>query len=305
MDLWLSSQYIPAEVFPYPEVSGIPTALWHVQRRGGRWDKWGWGRSIKSCASAGQLVGWLGWLPETPGNLFCIWVHLVWTGEFPAPFILDKRGTFLTLHWITDNKNNLHTLPFSLQISSDVLFVRVCPVLYLAFFLSCKQLCSLFFPSAFSISPLLLLYSIFTFPFLLFCTLPSPSPACSLFVWLFGKEEGIHSSHWILLPTVPPIWPLWILQSMTRCQIVMLPYYLGTQQALWLSLVFSNTSHAVEHSQRWESACFIIPSAKRQLSPVLRVPPKKGVLHNMIDEPVNGIGVVPQQHGATAAWNQQ
>lgn len=139
----------------------------------------GEGEAWKVVHLQDNCIGSWGGLPQIPGNLFCIWVHLVWTGEFPALFILDKRGTFLTLHWITDNKNNLHTLPFSLWISSDVLFVHVCPVLYLAFFLSCKQLCSLFFICLLHFSPLitfLYLYfplsSFLYFAFSLSCLLP-------------------------------------------------------------------------------------------------------------------------------------
>lgn len=89
--------------------------------------------------------------------------------------ILDRRGTFLTLHWITDNKNNLHTLPFSLRISSDVLFVRVCPALYLACFLSYKQLSSPYFVFTLSLLhsfPLITFLYLFPFFFSAFCLLP-------------------------------------------------------------------------------------------------------------------------------------
>lgn len=144
----------------------------------------------------------VGELPEIAGDVFCIWVHLVWTGEFPVLLLLDRRGTFLALHRITDSKNNLYTLPFSPQISSDVLFVHVCPVLYLAFFLSYKQMCSPCFtffyplPSLFLSSHYCSLSLLFSFFFSVLCLLSV------LLVPLSCDYLGIIGNLWLSLDSV-------------------------------------------------------------------------------------------------------
>lgn len=185
----------------------------------------GRGRSDKSCASMGQLCWFSEEMAETRGNR-------------SAPgFILYGQENSLGCVSLTEKSHFYHFIGsqtvritfthcpflFKLVVMSCLVMFAQCFILLSSSVASSCALSLALFLCLLHFSPLVTFLNLFFFSFLLSHTLSSLCPACSLFVWLFGKEEGIYSSHWILLPTVPPIWLLWILQSMTPCQIVMLP----------------------------------------------------------------------------------
>lgn len=188
---------------------GSGGALWHARSRGELWGRTSCWFSERAAEIQGNLsVSGFIWY-EQENSLGC--VSLAEKAHF-YHFIGSQtiRITFTRCPFL-----------FKLAVMSRLFVLAQC-------FISLSSLvansCALLsFSSAICIFLLLLPFFIFSFSSLLSFTLSSLCSACSLFVWSFGKEEGIYSTHWILLPTVPPIWPLWILQSMILCQIVMLP----------------------------------------------------------------------------------